>query len=137
MNALFAEAIGSFRDNDMALFEKLVKQYPQLLEIRRRGRSLLTYALLYDRLRVMQIILKKLPRFLDSEENAEYVLHWTVQADARKCCKYMLGLPRQPCETPWIMLKNRRHITPIHLAARYGHVKILKVSFLIILKSEI
>ncbi|VDN84704.1 unnamed protein product [Brugia pahangi] len=58
MNAKFLEAIDLLRDNNVTQFEKLIKQFPQLLEIRRRGRSLLTYALLYDRLRALQIISK-------------------------------------------------------------------------------
>lgn len=58
MSALFADAIGTLRENDYAQFEKLIKQNPQLVEIRRRGRSLLTFALLYDRLRFVQLLLK-------------------------------------------------------------------------------
>uniref|UniRef100_A0A1I8EC26 ANK_REP_REGION domain-containing protein n=1 Tax=Wuchereria bancrofti TaxID=6293 RepID=A0A1I8EC26_WUCBA len=129
MNAKFLEAIDLLRDNNVTQFEKLIKQFPQLLEIRRRGRSLLTYALLYDRLRALQIISKRSSSSFDGEECSESALHWIAKFDARKCCKYLLSLPRQYSEIPWIVIKNNRQITPIHLAAHYGHVKILKVSF--------
>lgn len=58
MNTKFLEAIDLLRENNVTQFEKLIKQFPQLLDIRRRGRSLLTYTLLYDRLRALQIISK-------------------------------------------------------------------------------
>ncbi|EFO17225.1 ankyrin repeat domain-containing protein 28, partial [Loa loa] len=126
MNAKFLESIELLRDNNVTQFEKLIKQFPQLLEIRRRGRSLLTYALLYDRLRALQIISRQ---SFDSEECSESVLHWVARFDARKCCKYLLSLPRQYSEIPWIAIKNNQQITPIHVAAHYGHVKILKMFF--------
>nr|CRZ22920.1 BMA-MLT-4 [Brugia malayi] len=127
MNAKFLEAIDLLRDNNVTQFEKLIKQFPQLLEIRRRGRSLLTYALLYDRLRALQIISKRSKSSFDGEDCSESALHWIAKFDARKCCKYLLSLPRQYSEIPWIVIKNNRQITPIHLAAHYGHVKILKM----------
>lgn len=63
----------------------------------------------------------------DGEECSESALHLVAKFDARKCCKYLLSIPRQYSEIPWIVFKNNRQITPIHLAAHYGHVKILKV----------
>ncbi|MCP9264272.1 Ankyrin repeat domain-containing protein 28 [Dirofilaria immitis] len=122
MNGRFVEAIDLLRDNNVTQFEKLIKQFPQLLDIRRRGRSLLTYALLYDRLRALQIIAKRSSSSFDGEENPESALHWVAKFDARKCCKYLLSLPRQYSEIPWIVMKNNRQITPIHLAAHYGHM---------------
>lgn len=82
-------------------------------------------------------LFRKSPQFFKSEENAEAALRWTIQADARKCAKYLLNLPRSAHETPWILLKNRRQATPIHLAAKYGHVKILKASMIFLIFKSI
>uniref|UniRef100_A0A915B4I0 Inversin n=2 Tax=Parascaris univalens TaxID=6257 RepID=A0A915B4I0_PARUN len=126
-NTYFADAITAICENDVTGFEKLIKQQPQLLDVRTKGRSLLTFAVLHDRLRIAQFLGKRGLQFSDGDDNGDTAVHWATVGDARKSIKYILSLPRAAGEMQWILLKDRHDITPIHLAAKLGRTKILKM----------
>ncbi|MFH4983404.1 hypothetical protein AB6A40_010113 [Gnathostoma spinigerum] len=127
MDDNFGSAIGAICDGDIVQLEKCLKQSADILKVRRRGRSLLTFAVLNDNVRVAVLLNKRGLSFSEHDANGETALHWAVHADARKCVKHILSLPRKDDETAWILLADRHHITPFHLAAKLGRAKILKV----------
>lgn len=58
MKSYFADALQLLIHGDFGNFEKLLKQHPELLEIKAGKRSLLTFAVLNDRLRPAQYLHK-------------------------------------------------------------------------------
>ncbi|VDK18100.1 unnamed protein product [Anisakis simplex] len=124
----FGEALRAICENDVTSFEKLIKQNAQLLDLRTKGgRSLLTFAVLHDRLRIVQMLHKKGVQFSVGDDNGDTAVHWAVIGDARKSMKYILNVPQSTEQTPWILQKDRHDVTPIHLAAKLGRTKLLKM----------
>lgn len=65
--------------------------------------------------------------FFDGDDNGVTAVHWAVLADAEKCLKYILKISQAPHEIPWVLLKDCHGVTPVHLAAKLGRTRILKV----------
>ncbi|VDD88122.1 unnamed protein product [Enterobius vermicularis] len=127
MKSYFADALQLLIHGDFGNFEKLLKQHPELLEIKAGKRSLLTFAVLNDRLRPAQYLHKKGFLFFDGDDNGVTAVHWAVLADAEKCLKYILKISQAPHEIPWVLLKDCHGVTPVHLAAKLGRTRILKL----------
>uniref|UniRef100_A0A0N5AQ99 ANK_REP_REGION domain-containing protein n=1 Tax=Syphacia muris TaxID=451379 RepID=A0A0N5AQ99_9BILA len=127
MNASFAYLIQQLIHGDFNSFERHIKQHPDLLNIRTRRHSLLTFAVLNDRLRAVHFLNKHVEKglsFSEGDENGVTAVHWAVIADAEKCLKYILKIPHNP---EWMLLKDSHGITPVHLAAKLGKTKFLKM----------
>jgi ankyrin repeat protein len=134
------EACTAAVEGDLVTLESLLKNNPQLInETDERGRSLLVYAVVTDRLKTLQFLIKLAPFFLIlsnfsirkgvslscRDAAGRTVLHYAVQKDAIKCVRHLMSLPRT--DEAEYLVKDTQGVTPLHLAARLPTAKCLRV----------